>query len=303
MQVKNPFGRICNPAAASSAALTFELSLKRALVSTLTTFISAPAPSHCNALSSPSRSYKIFTNKFDKFITSPPPSSEVLVSPSGFSETIDRRQLWRIFHDVPPLTKLSPFPPLPQERKLRIVIDRSLSLINHRSLISAFLKLTSRLVASFELIGYTTRHWLGGNSYSAWKRSRIPQPGRVNDVLHLSSDCTQNDLNFRSFMRKSIMKENIDGEAMLSLCSPSKLNIFISDNQSADYRTSDLNSESYLPTHFKSVQVSLPKASVFKLNLDTESTEVGWHKLSKMLSRPSLSRIVSALTIYLSTLT
>ncbi|MGP1916444.1 MAG: cobaltochelatase CobT-related protein, partial [Candidatus Hodgkinia cicadicola] len=223
-----------------------------------------PFPSHQASSSLTSRSYKIFTNRFDKFVNFPPPPGGSSTNPSGPFETIDRRQLWRIFHDVPPLTKLSLSPPSSQNRKLRIVIDRSLSLINYQSLISAFLKLTSRLVASFELIGYTTRHWLGGNSYSAFRRSPSPQPGRVNDVLYLSSDCDRNNLNLRPFMRKSIMKENIDGEAMFSLCSRSKLNVFISDNIPADYRTSVLNCESLLPAHFESVQLSLRKLPIFK---------------------------------------
>ncbi|MGP1916422.1 MAG: cobaltochelatase CobT-related protein [Candidatus Hodgkinia cicadicola] len=249
------------------------------------------------------QSYKIFTNKFDKFLTLPSLPVGRSTTPSGFLETIDRRQLWRIFHDVPPLTKLSLSPPRPLNHKLRILIDRSLSLINQRPLISAFLKLTSRLVASFELIGFTTRHWLGGNSYSAWRRSRLPQPGRVNDVLYFSSDCSQNNLNLRPYMRKSIMKENIDGEAMFSLCSQSKLNVFISDNLPADYRTSVLNYESLLPAHFESVQVSLRRLPMFKLNLNAKSTEVSWHKLSKTSSRTALNQIVNALSIYLSALT
>ncbi|MFP3018854.1 MAG: hypothetical protein ACEY27_00335 [Candidatus Hodgkinia cicadicola] len=183
------------------------------------------------------------------------------------------------------------------------MIDRSLSLINYQSLISAFLKLTSRLVASFELIGYTTRHWLGGNSYSAFRRSPSLQPGRVNDVLYLSSDCDRNNLNLRPFMRKSIMKENIDGEAMFSLCSRSKLNIFISDNIPADYRTSVLNCESLLPAHFESVQLSLRKLPIFKLNLNAKSPEANWHNLSKTLSRSALSQFVNALSVFLSALT
>lgn len=167
MQFNNPLGRICNSSVAFSVSLTFVLPLKRPLVLVLTSLPSASAPFHHNAAASISHRYKIFTSKFDKSVTLSPPSAEASTTPSGFFEIIDRRQLWRIFHDVPPSAKLSLSPTLPRNHKLRIVIDRSLSLINHRSLISAFLKLTSRFVASFELIGYTTRHWLGGNSYSA----------------------------------------------------------------------------------------------------------------------------------------
>lgn len=104
-------------------------------------------------------------------------------------------------------------------------------------------------------------------------------------------------------MRKSIMKENIDGEAMFSFCSQAKLNIFISDNLPADYRTTVLNSESLLPTHFESVLTSLRKVPMFKLNLNTNSVEVGWHKFTKTLRRPALNQIVNALSIYLSALT
>ncbi|MGP1918203.1 MAG: cobaltochelatase CobT-related protein [Candidatus Hodgkinia cicadicola] len=183
------------------------------------------------------------------------------------------------------------------------MLDRSLSLINHRSLISAFLRFVSRSVASFELIGYTTRHWLGGNSYSAWRRSLSPQPGRVNDVFHFRFICNQASFNLRPFMRKSIMKENIDGEAMFSLCNQAKLNIFISDNLPADYRTTALNSANYLQTHFESTQTSLRKRSMFKLNLNPSAAEVSWHKFTKTLRRPALNQIVNALSIYLSALT
>ncbi|MFP3038974.1 MAG: cobaltochelatase CobT-related protein [Candidatus Hodgkinia cicadicola] len=244
--------------------------------------------------------YKTFTTKFDKSIALS--SSPFVVEPTDFGsiEVINFRSLWRILHDSPQILRLSPVHHLPHPR-VRVVIDRSLSLIKHQSLVITFINVISSFVTSFELIGYTTRHWLGGNSYLAWKSSNLPNPGRVNDILYLTCECNGPNTNLQSFMCKSIMKENIDGEALFSLCLTSKPIILLCDNNPSDYRTNSLNNSPLLKNHFKEAQASTQ--NMLKVNIGSTTTPSNWYNLSKTTSRLSINQLITNLSTFLSTST
>ncbi|MFN3463548.1 MAG: cobaltochelatase subunit CobT, partial [Terricaulis sp.] len=72
-----------------------------------------------------------------------------------------------------------------------------------------------------EILGFTTIAWKGGSSKDAWlKADRPPQPGRLNDLRHViykgaDSPWRRARRNLGLMMREGLLKENIDGEALM----------------------------------------------------------------------------------------
>ena len=72
-----------------------------------------------------------------------------------------------------------------------------------------------------EILGFTTRMWKGGQSRERWIASgKPPAPGRLNDLRHIvykSADAPWRRArrNLGLMLREGILKENIDGEALL----------------------------------------------------------------------------------------
>ncbi|MFP3037552.1 MAG: cobaltochelatase CobT-related protein [Candidatus Hodgkinia cicadicola] len=178
-------------------------------------------------------------------------------------------------------------------------MDRSLSLAGCRQLICAFVRLLSHLVDSFEVFGYTTRHWLGGNSYRSWRQRRPLNPGRLNDVLYVKGIYDSNTFNLIPLMRREVMKENIDGEALLSLCSAERPNVLICDNLPADLKTNELNNPLLLPNHFQEAQTLSRKLSLLKLNFGASNEAVGWINITRRSKRSALLQLVRHLSVRL----
>ena len=78
-----------------------------------------------------------------------------------------------------------------------------------------------RLGIPVEFLGFTTRAWKGGQSRELWlANGKPPDPGRLNDLRHLiykpfSVDLAVAAPNFGVMAREGLLKENIDGEALL----------------------------------------------------------------------------------------
>jgi cobaltochelatase CobT len=117
-----------------------------------------------------------------------------------------------------------------------------------------------------EILGFTTRAWKGGQSRETWLTAgRPPQPGRLNDVRHIvykKADepwrRARNSLGL--MMREGLLKENIDGEALLwahsrLIARPEerKILMVISDGAPVDDSTLSVNSGSYLERHLRQV--------------------------------------------------
>ena len=73
-----------------------------------------------------------------------------------------------------------------------------------------------------EILGFTTRAWKGGQSRERWlvPRASPPTPGRLNDLRHIvykaaDSPWRRARKNLGLMLREGILKENIDGEALL----------------------------------------------------------------------------------------
>ena len=117
-----------------------------------------------------------------------------------------------------------------------------------------------------EILGFTTKHWKGGDSRKLWVECGKPNnPGRLNDLSHIifkPADLAwrRAKKNLGLMLREGLLKENVDGEALLWACSrlfkrPEQRQILmvISDGAPVDDSTLSTNSTSYLDNHLKSV--------------------------------------------------
>ncbi|MCB2063687.1 MAG: cobaltochelatase subunit CobT [Novosphingobium sp.] len=117
-----------------------------------------------------------------------------------------------------------------------------------------------------EILGFTTRAWKGGQSREAWLASGKPSnPGRLNDLRHIlykkaDEPWRRARKNLGLMMREGLLKENIDGEALLwahsrLLARPEDRRILmvISDGAPVDDSTLSVNSAGYLEAHLRKV--------------------------------------------------
>jgi len=117
-----------------------------------------------------------------------------------------------------------------------------------------------------EILGFTTRAWKGGQSREAWLAAgRPPHPGRLNDIRHIvykeaDAPWRRARTSLGLMMREGLLKENIDGEALLwahnrLIARPEdrKILMVISDGAPVDDSTLSVNSGSYLEKHLRQV--------------------------------------------------
>ncbi len=117
-----------------------------------------------------------------------------------------------------------------------------------------------------EILGFTTRAWKGGQSRERWLAEGKPaQPGRLNDLRHIiykaaDSPWRRARRNLGLMMREGLLKENIDGEALIwahnrLLARPEQRRILmvISDGAPVDDSTLSVNAGNYLEKHLRSV--------------------------------------------------
>ncbi|UEM10927.1 hypothetical protein J4G43_041020 [Bradyrhizobium barranii subsp. barranii] len=123
-----------------------------------------------------------------------------------------------------------------------------------------------KLRISTEFLGFTTRAWKGGQSKERWLATGKPSnPGRLNDLRHLiyksfSASVGASAPNFGMMTREGLLKENIDGEAVLwafarlqKQRSLSKMLVVISDGAPVDDTTLSANPANYLEQHLRGV--------------------------------------------------
>ena len=117
-----------------------------------------------------------------------------------------------------------------------------------------------------ESLGFTTRGWKGGQSREAWlAEGRPPNPGRLNDLRHIvykraDEPYRRSRRNLGLMMREGLLKENIDGEALLwahnrLIARPEERRILmvISDGAPVDDSTASANGGTYLERHLRQV--------------------------------------------------
>jgi len=121
-----------------------------------------------------------------------------------------------------------------------------------------------RCSVKVEILGFTTRAWRGGQSREQWiEQGKPANPGRLNDVRHIiykSADdpWQRSKRNLGLMMREELLKENIDGEAliwahnrMVERYEERKILMVISDGLPVDNSTLLVNSSNYLEQHLK----------------------------------------------------
>lgn len=117
-----------------------------------------------------------------------------------------------------------------------------------------------------EILGFTTRAWKGGMSRERWVAEGRPKtPGRLNDLRHIvykSADqpWRRSRRNLGLMLREGLLKENIDGEALLwahnrLLGRPEHRRVLmvISDGAPVDDATLSANPGNFLERHLRDV--------------------------------------------------
>ncbi len=117
-----------------------------------------------------------------------------------------------------------------------------------------------------EILGFTTRAWKGGQSREKWiAEGKPPHPGRLNDLRHIvykSADepWRRARRNLGLMMREGLLKENIDGEALMWAHSrlvpraeQRRILMVISDGAPVDDSTLSVNAGNYLERHLRRV--------------------------------------------------
>ena len=144
-----------------------------------------------------------------------------------------------------------------------------------------------------EILGFTTKEWKGGKSKKLWeKNNKDPNPGRLNDLLHIvykdaDTPWNQTKLNLGLVLKDGLLKENIDGEALIWASSrlkkrneKKKILIVISDGAPVDDATLSSNNSNILDNHLKEVVSEIEK----KKAIDIIAIGIG-HDVSKYYSR------------------
>ena len=129
-----------------------------------------------------------------------------------------------------------------------------------------------------EILGFTTKAWKGGQSREKWLANGKPAtPGRLNDLRHIiykSADAPWRRArrNLGLMMREGLLKENIDGEALIWAYSrllrrseQRRILMVISDGAPVDDSTQSVNSGNYLERHMAAVIDEIENRSPIEL--------------------------------------
>ena len=129
-----------------------------------------------------------------------------------------------------------------------------------------------------EILGFTTRAWKGGQSREDWlKAGKSPTPGRLNDLRHIvykaaDAPWRRARKNLGLMMREGLLKENIDGEALIwahqrlvNRPEQRRILMVISDGAPVDDSTLSVNSGHYLERHLRAVIAEIEAHSSVEL--------------------------------------
>ena len=164
-----------------------------------------------------------------------------------------------------------------------ILIDNSGSMRGRPIMVAAvcadiLARTLERCAVKVEILGFTTRAWKGGQARDEWIRSGKPaNPGRLNDLRHIIYKAAEAPWrrarkNLGLMMREGLLKENIDGEALVwahsrLMARPESRRILmvISDGAPVDDSTLSVNSGHYLERHLRQVIGEIEGASPVEL--------------------------------------
>src|SRR5579871_3896122 len=164
-----------------------------------------------------------------------------------------------------------------------ILIDNSGSMRGRPIMVAAvcadiLARTLERCGVKTEILGFTTRAWKGGLTREDWlKLGKPPSPGRLNDLRHIvykaaDAPWRRARKNLGLMMREGLLKENIDGEALIwahhrIIHRPEQRRILmvISDGAPVDDSTLSVNSGHYLERHLRNVISEIETASPVEL--------------------------------------
>jgi len=123
-----------------------------------------------------------------------------------------------------------------------------------------------RCAVKVEVLGFTTRAWKGGQAREKWvAEGKTPNPGRLNDLRHIvykgaDAPWRRARKNLGLMLREGLLKENIDGEALLwaynrliGRAEQRRILMVISDGAPVDDATLSVNPGNYLERHLRDV--------------------------------------------------
>ena len=129
-----------------------------------------------------------------------------------------------------------------------------------------------------EILGFTTRAWKGGQARERWIAAGKPaNPGRLNDLRHIiykpaDAPWRRARKSLGLMLREGILKENIDGEALiwahsrlLARTEQRRILMVISDGAPVDDSTLSVNPGNYLERHLREVIGEIERNSPVKL--------------------------------------
>ena len=140
-----------------------------------------------------------------------------------------------------------------------------------------------------EILGFTTKHWKGGDSKKLWEiNGSRSNPGRLNDIRHIIYKSADNSWRrsrkyFGAMLREGLLKENVDGEALawsherlIKRPEERKIMIVISDGAPVDDSTNSANREDFLDNHLKEIIFKIENES----HVDLQAIGIG-HDVTK----------------------
>ncbi len=158
-----------------------------------------------------------------------------------------------------------------QDTVITLLVDNSGSMRGRPIALAAMacdilVQTLERCAVKVEVLGFTTARWKGGESFEKWAGAGAPSnAGRLNDIRHIIyksandrySKCRKN---FALMLKEGLLKENIDGEALLWATSRlqvrfenRKILMIVSDGAPVDDATLSNNKSGYLDKHLRYV--------------------------------------------------
>ena len=130
-----------------------------------------------------------------------------------------------------------------------------------------------------EILGFTTRAWKGGQSRERWVQEGKPRnPGRLNDLRHViykaaDAPWRRARKNMGLMLREGLLKENIDGEALLwayrrllARSEHRRILMVISDGAPVDDSTLSVNPGNYLERHLRETIREIEARNIVELS-------------------------------------
>jgi len=170
-----------------------------------------------------------------------------------------------------------------QDTALTILLDNSGSMRGNPIITSALAcEIIADILQNFavktEIIGFTTADWKGGRVKKLWEMSGRPvNPGRLNELRHIvykhfNQNFKKARINLGLMLKEGILKENIDGEALLFAKSrlmqqseKRKILLVISDGNPVDDSTTSVNDKDILSQHLHHVINNIEKKSKIEI--------------------------------------